>query len=133
MSTHWRGSPVPAGPVAAAVDHALNGSDTETVLYQVSLRVSVVLGSPTMMPFVRTEDAVALDYGALRHPVDVYPGAGGSAHTVATHHIATAPSVVREDGDPDAVSHHAVAHDLVAVASRMIPSSGLRRTSLFPT
>ena len=95
--THWRGSPLPLGAVAAAVDHTLNGFDTETVVTWPrcgsasswdSLRDSAASGS---------EDMVALDHGALDHLVDRNPAAGSATHGVATDYVADRMCVVRED------------------------------------
>jgi hypothetical protein len=125
--------PVSAGPVAAAIDHALNGFDTETVVVPGLVAGQRRCGIPYEdAASSRTKDMVALNHGALDRRVDRYPAAGSATHDIVTHHIANRMGVVREECDRDGVSHHPVADDLVAVALQDDPVLGLSRTRLCP-
>ena len=109
------------GPLKTYVDywfdHALNGSDTETVVVPGLVAGQRRCGIPYEDTAAsRSEDMVAFDHGALDRRVDRYPAAGSATHIVATHYVANRPFGVREDGDRDGVAHHPVADDVVAVA-----------------
>lgn len=118
--------PVTAGPVAAAIDHALNGFDTETVVVSGLVASQRRCGIPYEdAASSRTKDMVALDNGALDRGIDRYPAAGSVTHAIASHHIANRMGVIGEERDRDAVSHDAVALDPVAVALQDDPVLGV--------
>jgi hypothetical protein len=125
--------PVSAGLVAAAIDHALNGFDTETVVVPGLVAGQRRCGIPHEdAASSRTKDMVALDHAALDRRVDRYPAAGSATHDIVSHDISNRTGVVGEERDRDAVSHHAVADDPVAVALQNDPVLGVVAYAVVP-
>jgi hypothetical protein len=112
------------GDVSTAVNDALDGLDTEIAVAARS--VAGHRGSA-----VADDDAVTLRAEDLIAPYQGSPYRGGGVHsnpsppgiedTVATYHIVNRPPAV-EEGDRDAVSHHSIGDNVVAVALQDDPT-----------